>query len=61
MDVFWVVHGGANPVELFAKHPERFPSTHLKDMRKGSPGRWFSTHESSQLSDRGHLSCGTCR
>jgi sugar phosphate isomerase/epimerase len=36
MDVFWVVHGGANPVELFAKYPQRFPSTHLKDMRKGT-------------------------
>lgn len=36
MDVFWVVHGGANPVELFAKYPGRFPSTHLKDMRKGT-------------------------
>jgi sugar phosphate isomerase/epimerase len=35
MDVFWVVHGGASPVELFAKYPGRFPSTHLKDMRKG--------------------------
>ena len=37
MDVFWVVHGGANPVELFAKYPGRFLSTHLKDMRKGTP------------------------
>ena len=36
MDVFWVVHGGANPVELFANYPGRFPSTHLKDMRKGT-------------------------
>jgi sugar phosphate isomerase/epimerase len=36
MDVFWVVHGGANPVELFAKYPTRFASTHLKDMRKGT-------------------------
>jgi sugar phosphate isomerase/epimerase len=36
MDVFWVVHGGGNPVDLFAKYPERFPSTHLKDMRKGT-------------------------
>ena len=36
MDVFWVVHGGGNPVELFAKYPNRFPSTHLKDMRKGT-------------------------
>ena len=36
MDVFWVVHGGGNPVELFSKYPGRFPSTHLKDMRKGT-------------------------
>jgi sugar phosphate isomerase/epimerase len=36
MDVFWVVHGGGNPVELFARYPNRFPSTHLKDMRKGT-------------------------
>jgi sugar phosphate isomerase/epimerase len=36
MDIFWVVHGGGNPVELFAKYPGRFPSTHLKDMRKGT-------------------------
>jgi sugar phosphate isomerase/epimerase len=36
MDVFWVVHGGGSPVELFAKHPGRFPSTHLKDMQKGT-------------------------
>jgi sugar phosphate isomerase/epimerase len=36
MDVFWVVHGGGYPVDLFAKYPARFPSTHLKDMRKGT-------------------------
>jgi sugar phosphate isomerase/epimerase len=36
MDVFWVVHGGGSPVELFQKYPGRFPSTHLKDMRKGT-------------------------
>jgi sugar phosphate isomerase/epimerase len=36
MDVFWIVHGGASPVALFAKYPGRFPSTHLKDMRKGT-------------------------
>jgi sugar phosphate isomerase/epimerase len=36
MDVFWVVHGGGNPVELFAQYPNRFPSTHLKDIRKGT-------------------------
>jgi sugar phosphate isomerase/epimerase len=36
MDVFWIVHGGGNPVELFGKYPGRFPSTHLKDLRKGT-------------------------
>jgi sugar phosphate isomerase/epimerase len=36
MDVFWVLHGGGDPVALFAKYPGRFPSTHLKDMRKGT-------------------------
>lgn len=36
MDVFWVVHGGGSPVELFSKYPGRFPSTHLKDIRKGT-------------------------
>ena len=36
MDVFWVVHGGADPIALFEKYPKRFPSTHLKDMRRGT-------------------------
>ena len=36
MDVFWVVHGGGSPVELFTKYPARFPSTHLKDIQKGT-------------------------
>jgi sugar phosphate isomerase/epimerase len=38
MDVFWVVHGGGRPVELFEKYPKRFPLTHLKDMREGTVG-----------------------
>lgn len=36
MDVFWAVRGGAHPVDLFKKYPDRFPLTHLKDMRKGT-------------------------
>ena len=36
MDVFWAVRGGAKPLDLFAKYPDRFPLTHLKDMRKGT-------------------------
>jgi sugar phosphate isomerase/epimerase len=36
MDVFWAVRGGASPVDLFAKYPDRFPLTHIKDMKKGT-------------------------
>src|SRR5262245_25534889 len=31
-DIFWVTHGGADPVKLFDKYPGRFLSTHLKDI-----------------------------
>jgi sugar phosphate isomerase/epimerase len=37
MDVFWVVHGGQNPVALFAKYGDRFSLVHLKDMKRGTP------------------------
>jgi sugar phosphate isomerase/epimerase len=37
MDVFWVVHGGQNPVGLFEKYKGRFDLVHLKDMRTGTP------------------------
>jgi sugar phosphate isomerase/epimerase len=36
-DVFWVQHGGADPVKLFERHPRRFTLTHLKDIAKGTP------------------------
>jgi sugar phosphate isomerase/epimerase len=36
MDVFWVVRGGAQPVELFERYPGRFLATHVKDMKKGT-------------------------
>ena len=36
MDVFWVVRGGGQPVELFDRYPRRFRATHLKDMKKGT-------------------------
>jgi sugar phosphate isomerase/epimerase len=38
MDVFWAVHGGADPVKLFTMYPNRFVLTHLKDMKKGTKG-----------------------
>jgi sugar phosphate isomerase/epimerase len=37
MDVFWVVHGGQNPVALFEKYGNRFALVHLKDMKHGTP------------------------
>jgi sugar phosphate isomerase/epimerase len=37
MDVFWVVHGGQNPVTLFEKYKDRFALVHLKDMKIGTP------------------------
>jgi sugar phosphate isomerase/epimerase len=37
MDVFWVFHGGQNPVSLFEKYKDRFELVHLKDMKKGTP------------------------
>jgi sugar phosphate isomerase/epimerase len=37
MDVFWVVHGGQDPVSMFEKYGKRFSLVHLKDMKKGTP------------------------
>src|SRR5690606_25591335 len=36
LDVFWAFHGGADPVALLGRYPDRFVSTHLKDMREGT-------------------------
>ncbi|HEU0064531.1 MAG TPA: sugar phosphate isomerase/epimerase [Flavisolibacter sp.] len=32
IDLYWVTKAGHNPVELFDKHPGRFPLWHVKDM-----------------------------
>jgi sugar phosphate isomerase/epimerase len=37
LDVFWAVHGGADPVAYLRRYPGRFPLLHLKDMRAGTP------------------------
>jgi sugar phosphate isomerase/epimerase len=37
MDVFWIVHGGQDPVALFSKYGDRFALVHLKDMKQGTP------------------------
>jgi sugar phosphate isomerase/epimerase len=36
MDVFWVVHGGADPIELLHKYGDRWVAMHVKDIRKGA-------------------------
>lgn len=34
MDVYWVVRGGASPVEYFNKYPGRFRQLHVKDHKE---------------------------
>ena len=38
MDVFWAVHGGADPVKLLRKYGRRFQLMHVKDWRQGAVG-----------------------
>jgi len=38
MDVFWVAHGGADPVKLMQKYGNRFELMHVKDLKKGITG-----------------------
>lgn len=36
MDVFWVAHPGADPVELLRQYPDRWSLMHVKDMAEGT-------------------------
>lgn len=38
MDVFWVHHGGEDPLALMKKYPSKVTLLHLKDMKKGVKG-----------------------
>ncbi|MGB3151860.1 MAG: sugar phosphate isomerase/epimerase [Maribacter sp.] len=38
MDVYWIQHGGANPMVLLNKYPDKFKLMHLKDMEQGMVG-----------------------
>lgn len=38
MDVFWVQHGGEDPLALMKKYPSKVTLLHLKDMAKGVKG-----------------------
>jgi sugar phosphate isomerase/epimerase len=37
MDIFWIVYAGQDPVTLLHRYPGRFPLTHVKDIRPGTP------------------------
>ena len=37
MDIYWVVTGGADPVEYLTKYPNRFRLCHVKDRQKDAP------------------------
>lgn len=32
LDLFWAIKGGHDPIDLFERHPGRFPLCHVKDM-----------------------------
>jgi len=44
MDVFWVVHPGADPVKYLNKYPGRWQLMHLKDIRKGARTGVYTGH-----------------
>ena len=43
MDVYWIRHGGQDPLEFLEKYPDRFILMHMKDMAQGVRGD-FSGH-----------------
>jgi len=47
MDVFWIVHAGQDPLQLFRKYGARWVSMHLKDMKQGTPTALTSHAEKS--------------
>jgi sugar phosphate isomerase/epimerase len=44
MDVFWVVHPGADPVKYLEKYPGRWQLMHIKDIAKGVRTGVFTGH-----------------
>ena len=44
MDVYWVQHGGGDPMKVLNTYPDKFVLMHLKDMEKGIEGN-YSGHE----------------
>ena len=44
MDVFWVVHPGADPVHYLTQYPGRWELMHLKDLQKGARTGVYTGH-----------------
>jgi sugar phosphate isomerase/epimerase len=44
MDIFWVVHPGADPVKYLNKYPGRWQLMHLKDIQKGARTGVYTGH-----------------
>ena len=50
MDVFWVVHPGADPVKFLNKYPGRWQLMHLKDIAKGAHTGVYTGHAPNEES-----------
>ena len=50
MDVFWVVHPGADPVKFLNKYPGRWQLMHLKDIAKGARTGIYTGHAPNEES-----------
>jgi len=48
IDIFWAFDGGADPVKLMEKYPDRFVLMHLKDMKKGVKTPNYTGHEDTE-------------
>ena len=48
IDIFWAYDGGADPVKLMQKYPDRFVQMHLKDMKKGVKTPNYTGHEDTE-------------
>jgi sugar phosphate isomerase/epimerase len=47
MDVFWVMHGGQDPLQLLRRYPGRWRLMHVKDIRQGAPTGIYTGHAPS--------------
>lgn len=51
MDIYWVVTGGADPIEYLTKYPNRFRLCHVKDRMANSTERMASTNLGTGIID----------